>query len=173
MNACLGCNEIRPHKAKGFCKPCYFSQYHLTHPLRRERNEAAKLRGRAYRQARANDPEFLRKKRGASLAYLRTPAGRYNSSKNTAKHKSITFSLSQEEYETARAHPCTYCGGELSQSGVGLDRLDSSGGYTIGNVAACCRNCNVIKSDLLTPDETMQLISVLKALRGKDLPWEK
>lgn len=40
--------------------------------------------------------------------------------------------------------PCTYCGFEpiWPKSRVGIDRVDTSKGYIIGNVVSCCSQCN-------------------------------
>jgi 5-methylcytosine-specific restriction endonuclease McrA len=39
---------------------------------------------------------------------------------------------------------CHYCGNKII--GVGLDRIDSSIGYTIENCVPCCKDCNIMKN---------------------------
>jgi hypothetical protein len=41
---------------------------------------------------------------------------------------------------------CTYCGHRIAT--VGIDRVDSSKGYTLKNAVAACKFCNQGKSDL-------------------------
>lgn len=54
---------------------------------------------------------------------------------------------------------CFYCDSEpsnmISQYGFkynGLDRVDSSKGYSLSNVVTCCKICNRAKSDLSQKD---------------------
>lgn len=71
------------------------------------------------------------------------------------------------------AQPCTYCGDSTGVTGSGLDRLDSSKGYTPDNVTPCCRDCNVAKSDRFTPDEMRvigQAIADVKRRRKTPAP---
>jgi 5-methylcytosine-specific restriction endonuclease McrA len=42
---------------------------------------------------------------------------------------------------------CSYCGQTNNSTGHGLDRIDSSKDYLIGNVVSCCALCNKQKSD--------------------------
>lgn len=75
--------------------------------------------------------------------------------------------LTFEEYQRAIIPNCYYCGGFFGKTttGGGLDRVENSKGYTVDNVVSCCHFCNRIKQDLLTANETLQVISVLKQLR--------
>lgn len=54
--------------------------------------------------------------------------------------------MSRAAYARLVALACTYCGGVLNPSGVGLDRVDSTLGYTASNVLPCCRDCNALKA---------------------------
>jgi len=40
--------------------------------------------------------------------------------------------------------------GEFTYNGI--DRIDSDGGYTPDNIVACCKKCNIAKSDMTTDD---------------------
>lgn len=42
--------------------------------------------------------------------------------------------------------PCHYCGYAIFT--IGLDRIDNSDGYRIGNVVSCCSLCNRSKNNL-------------------------
>jgi hypothetical protein len=79
-----------------------------------------------------------------SRAYYRTPKGKYVSIKREAKRRSIHFSLSLKLYESKLwGKPCHYCGCDIEVTG--LDRKDSSKGYTPDNVVPCCWDCNTKK----------------------------
>jgi hypothetical protein len=79
-----------------------------------------------------------------------TPRCRYGQCKAQAKVRGIAFALTLKQYLTFADQVCYYCGEQLNV--VGLDRIDSSIGYTLNNVVSCCRNCNYAKR-LLSADE--------------------
>ena len=112
------------------------------------------------------------RKRPERPAYNAKPAGRsmarhvMNSYKNNAKRRGIVFDLTLDEFISVSAQNCYYCGdmpraswSTVIDSGVGrgrkkangaflfsgVDRIDSSGPYRIGNVRPCCRTCNMAK----------------------------
>jgi len=79
-----------------------------------------------------------------------------NQLRKGARKRHIQFSLSIEEIADLVSKPCIYCGVEppvrvsVHYHGVtikahGLDRIDSSRGYTADNVVPCCTQCNVAK----------------------------
>lgn len=79
--------------------------------------------------------------------------------KGNAKHKDLPFSLSDEEAISIFESNCYYCGKapycimeRKNTNGpyifTGIDRLDSSLGYTKENTVPCCSKCNYIKSDM-------------------------
>lgn len=59
-----------------------------------------------------------------------------------ANKKQIPFELSVNEFESLLKQSCIYCG---TNSKIGIDRLDSSLGYTIDNSRPCCGQCNIMK----------------------------
>ena len=64
-----------------------------------------------------------------------------------AKAKNATLELSQQEWEF-KTKVCFYCSKDLSlYTGVKLDRVDNSKGYTNENTVGCCRQCNVAKNN--------------------------
>ena len=58
-----------------------------------------------------------------------------------AKGKGLEMSLTVLEFEFMITSECYYCGG----SGGGIDRIDSSLGYTTNNTRPCCFQCNLMK----------------------------
>lgn len=78
--------------------------------------------------------------------------------KKGAKSRGISFGLSREDVIGLISQPCHYCGSPPSNVKKtkntivplvysGIDRVDSSQGYRIGNVVPCCAMCNMAKKD--------------------------
>lgn len=93
------------------------------------------------------------------------PAGQANAHcvyvqyRNRARLKELEFAISEEDFKRLTAMNCTYCGAVPSACRYrktlngsftfnGLDRLDSSLGYTIKNVVTCCKACNRAKQQM-------------------------
>ena len=103
-------------------------------------------------QCRPDRRELTPWEASARLVY-----GRY---KNRAKANDKEFDLSIDEFKYLTSLDCFYCGRDSLQSNVttaknrapfyynGLDRIDSSKGYTIHNIATSCNKCNVAKSNM-------------------------
>lgn len=73
---------------------------------------------------------------------------RFTSLKHKAGRKGIELDISLYDYEVLlSSNSCHYCGGPLPKTGHGLDRVDSSKGYTKDNVVVCCYGCNTLKMD--------------------------
>lgn len=68
---------------------------------------------------------------------------------------------------------CFYCGRNLlNLTGTSLDKINVDKGYTVGNVLPCCGDCNTIRMNILTVEETIEVIKLIRNLRGKDgCPW--
>lgn len=102
------------------------------------------------------------------------PVRRFNHIKRYSKIRNIPFKLSYKHFlSLIKPNVCYYCKGKLRGTGGGLDRLDSSKGYTRSNVVACCLECNVIKSNLLTAPELLEVIKLLIELRKTNRVWYK
>jgi hypothetical protein len=87
--------------------------------------------------------------------------GRWRRAKQSAKLRKLDWGLSEETYVRILEAPCTYCRSPLDDEGVGLDRLDNTGGYVPGNVVPSCGICNRIRMDFFTPQEMMIIGRVL------------
>lgn len=80
-----------------------------------------------------------------------------NSYITTCNHKGREFSLTLDEVEIIAKSNCHYCGCEPVLRKVrqafeyyanGIDRKDSSKGYTMDNCVSCCPVCNQMKMDM-------------------------
>jgi len=89
-----------------------------------------------------------------------------------AKERGLIFALSKMEVAEIIKRSCHYCGEPHSNSFFkpnrnpdrsarfyynGIDRLDNTIGYVIGNVVACCKMCNRAKLEL-SHDQFLALV---------------
>ena len=62
------------------------------------------------------------------------------------RKKPYVWELTEEDYHSIKSKPCYICG--YNKTAVGIDRYDSSVGYTLENSRPCCYPCNRMKSDM-------------------------
>jgi hypothetical protein len=62
--------------------------------------------------------------------------------RRNAKVAGRVWAIEQPRFEELISLPCDYCG---LMPARGLDRVDSSKGYTLDNVVPCCSTCNAAK----------------------------
>ena len=103
--------------------------------------------------------KYLKEKQIGLRNYL------YRNYKQGALKRKHSFNLSFEEFNNIIAKNCFYCGafpkeadstllikrGDTHQPSIsynGIDRIDSSLGYSIDNCVACCSICNYMKGKL-------------------------
>lgn len=100
---------------------------------------------------------------------IRTPAYRFSRAKAIVKkRKKYSWELTEDEYCQLIALPCTYCGfPTYDATGIGLDRIDNTKGYSPDNVLPCCGECNRIRSNFYTVPE-MKLIGKVVGRIKKD-----
>lgn len=67
---------------------------------------------------------------------------KYKSYLMRANQKGMEMTLTVEEFENICSQSCKFCG---SDSKIGVDRIDSSEGYTVDNSQPCCPKCNMMK----------------------------
>ena len=96
------------------------------------------------------------KSQGCRSCMLKTPSHRtYLLVLRTASRRSIKWELTEKQWEELATKNCFYCDSEPSNmiseykfKYNGLDRIDSSQGYTLTNVVTSCKICNRAKSDM-------------------------
>jgi hypothetical protein len=89
----------------------------------------------------------------------------YNNYRTRSKKRGYLFLLTKEEFSKIVSQCCYYCGNPPTKQvrkdwGVrndflifnGIDRIDSTNGYTSDNVVACCSDCNYAKAELSQSD---------------------
>lgn len=137
-------------------KAAYAREYRKNHPEYREY-----MRNYLREWGRRNASQ----KRVEGKRYSRTLAGQYRQVTSRAKSHNIPITLTFEEFCSIRQGNCSYCSGELPETGSGLDRKNNNEGYTKENCIPCCRACNSIKSKYLTFDEMRVVMTALLELR--------
>jgi hypothetical protein len=61
---------------------------------------------------------------------------------------------------------CTKCKilkpeSDLPKYGAGLDRIDSTKGYSLNNVVCCCHKCNIMKLKMTTLDFSKHILKLI------------
>ena len=109
-------------------------------------------KGRNKKKEWAKTPNGKTSRIKSRKAYRANPdktGERYGILVRFARVRGIAVELSREDYVVlARQKTCHYCScnmATLCKAGHGLDRKDSSLGYSIGNVVRCCGRCNYMK----------------------------
>ena len=92
----------------------------------------------------------------------------YWSHKSSAATRHIECTLSLQDHEELVADLCAYCGGQ----GGGVDRKDSTIGYTIENCVPCCAECNYMKKVLNVDDFCDKLTEIAEFWEGHEFPYE-
>lgn len=105
---------------------------------------------------------YARARKIPGKAARRTVLQRY---KDRARFRDLPFSLTDEQFDRLTSSSCQYCGtppSAVARAGktrdpadtftyTGIDRIDSSKGYTVDNVVSCCGPCNRAKAAM--PEE--------------------
>lgn len=92
-----------------------------------------------------------------NVTRIKSKAGLYakvRHMRGKAEDRGIKWSLLEEQALETIVGNCEYCGTPpqrvhtTGQRYHGIDRVDSSLPYEIGNVVPCCKNCNFAKNDM-------------------------
>lgn len=177
IRICTICDKeknIQGWRKGDICSSCYnnvvfkekhgitYSQYNYRKNIEQNREKANKYR-----------KENIHEARDRWKRYARSLRGQFTTSKNKANKLNKEWSLTFEQYCELRQGNCHYCNGDLPETSRGLDRKDSSIGYTINNCVPCCGYCNEIKGQNISELEMIEIIKLLKRLRKTDILWTK
>lgn len=61
------------------------------------------------------------------------------------KKRGVAFDIALPLFSSLLDKACTYCG---THDRIGIDRVDSSLGYSAANCAPCCSDCNYAKREM-------------------------
>lgn len=89
---------------------------------------------------------------------------RFKSIQASARTRKIKFKLTAEQFVASFYGKCCYlCGDEA----FGIDRVDSSIGYEVGNMEPCCTRCNLMKNDTGLNDFLTHIEKIKKHMEAK------
>jgi hypothetical protein len=89
--------------------------------------------------------------------------------KRNARVRGISWRLSDRDALALFDKPCHLCG----SVGTGLDRVESSKGYTKANTAPCCWPCNRSRGRDMTPLEfVLHCEAVMRKFYGDEPPCD-
>lgn len=170
MKTCKIENCTNKYACKGFCK-YHYNQQPETKAKAKQRLKKRENFLKKYRKEyhKNNREEILKKLK----RYSQTIKGRFVAGKSIAKKRNMEWELSFEQYKLLIENSkCHYCPNQLASTGYGLDRIDNRLGYTFNNVVPCCGQCNMLRSNLITQQELVKVIELLKNIRNTDNIWE-
>ena len=94
--------------------------------------------------------------------------GLFSSYKSNAYRRGLEFNLTHEDVYKVVKDPCFYCNyspkfietqeidpnnySQYSCAFNGMDRVDSTKGYTVDNIVSCCTKCNIAKHTMTQED---------------------
>ena len=67
---------------------------------------------------------------------------------NDCKKREINNEITEEIYDYIIIQPCNYCKNNFNNGCRGIDRINSTFAYIMGNVTPCCYTCNIMKNIL-------------------------
>jgi hypothetical protein len=88
------------------------------------------------------------------------PVAYYESYKHDAERRDYNFDLTYSEFMSVISKPCTYCSHYIETEYNGVDRIDSSGDYTITNCLPACKLCNYFKSNHTTEEFIQHCLAI-------------
>lgn len=80
------------------------------------------------------------------MARKKSKSFSFSNYKYNASRRGYAFCLTFDEFIFFWQKPCNYCSAQIET--IGIDRVDNSIGYEIGNVVPCCKVCNRGKDTL-------------------------
>lgn len=104
-----------------------------------------------------------------SRSYDKTIKGKFQIYKSRAKRFNRDFTLSYKQFEKLFSSACFYCGSLIK---IGIDRKDSSKGYTPKNSVSCCFPCNRLKTKASSKNFINICIAVAKYTRLKHINYD-
>jgi len=90
---------------------------------------------------------------------------RFAHARAVSRQRGRVWTLDSDQFYELIRKPCEYCGFPVSKCGTGLDRKDSSSGYTPDNVVPCCSDCNTAKSDAFTFEEMKVIGAAIREVK--------
>lgn len=100
--------------------------------------------------------------------YILSPRGRFAVCKTAAKTRGIDFLLTFDEFLHITMQPCVFCGVfNHGREFSGIDRIDSTAGYSIDNCQPCCSKHNLMKGSLALEEFIQSCAEVAERWKSK------
>jgi len=96
----------------------------------------------------------------------------FSAFKHYAEKKDKSVEISKELYISIIEKNCHYCNNKFENGCNGIDRLNSSIGYIIGNIVPCCKTCNIMKNTL-TKDEFFKHLKDIYNYKINKIPYNE
>lgn len=127
------------------CLTCGVKMYTKTEGFKKEKVQRC---AECYNKLKEVERERERKERDYAVERKQNIVSHYNEYQRSAIKRNIQFSIDIDDFEELVNSHCYYCDEYNTERVIGLDRLDSSKGYSIKNVVPCCADCNMMKCNI-------------------------
>lgn len=99
---------------------------------------------------RAATQSAKERKKATRIKDAQRGIGRWKILERSTRNRPGILAITIEEFLVWHENnkECAYCGSNFLGTGHGVDRVDSNKNYSLDNIAACCRYCNVAKASL-------------------------
>lgn len=93
---------------------------------------------------------------------------RFSVLKSSAKQRKLKCDLTLDQFIHIVKEPCYYCNkSNTDTTGSGIDRIENIKGYSFTNSLSCCKDCNKVRSDVLSTSEMKVAMDAVIAYRKK------
>ena len=96
-------------------------------------------KSKKWREANPEKVKIINKESSENIEY------HYKNYVISASLRNLEFTLTKEYFMDIVKTPCDYCNIIQKKGFNGIDRLDSTIGYTVDNCKSCCEMCNMMK----------------------------
>lgn len=137
-----------------------------------EHREVQKDYGKKYRLL----PKHKKEKHEYWQKYSLLPRRIFSILRTSAHKRNNLFSITEEvftKWYEKQIKKCVYCNRTAEESKdftyrrLSIDRKDNNKGYELNNLVLACYRCNVIKSNIFTYDEMLEIGKLLKKIFKK------
>lgn len=181
---CFGKNK---DKLRGDCRQCRSLYQQINKKQIKEYKdkysslEENKLHKKEYDKIYRNIPEIKEKNKQYHKKYYEThfkdSIDAYNKRRDikhifsiykcNARNRNLSFDLTFEQFKTFWNQNCSYCNTNIKT--IGIDRVDSSIGYSLENCVSCCFTCNRMKMADSKEDFLIQIEKIYKYTIKREL----
>lgn len=140
--------QYNERKEKGVCTMCGKEIEKLTTGIKEHTLQKCQ---ECYATMRKVEDKRVRD-RNFSVEKKLNPSKHYREYADSAVRKNVEFRITLEEFSDIVTKPCYYCKSYKETEVIGIDRIDSLKGYTMGNIVPACQMCNIMKNNLTTKE---------------------